>query len=258
MRVALLCSHSHDLTLRWVADGLRRLGHQAEVTHHPDLALADAAAVGYRVADSWTEAPDAVLALGSAAGLAGLVATRERATPLLLRPDRPGRRGEPALHRVESALARGVDAVLAASSTDAAALIRLGVPRDRVHLLPEAVDASSVRPASVDDDPEPVVADDDSPEAVQALLLGMAAGRPAVVADLGALPDLVADGVSGVVVPRDGVTAAVLALRADPVRRSAMGMAAADRVSACFDAPVVVEALGRTLEQVAGRVPRAA
>lgn len=258
MRVALLCSHSHDLTLRWVEDGLRSLGHRVETQHHPDLPITDAAPVGYRLADGWTAAPDAVLALGTAAGLAGLVATRERPARLLLRLDRPGRSGDPGTTRVEGALARGADAVLAAAPTDAEVLVRLGVPRSRVHLLPEAVDAAAVRPSRVEDDPVPVVALDDGAESVHALLLGMAAGRPAVVVDEGALPDLVADGVCGVVAGRDTVRVAVQALLGEPVRRSAMGMAAADRVSACYDAPVVVESLGRLLDETVRAVRRAA
>jgi hypothetical protein len=258
MRVALLCSHPHDLTLRWLVDGLRSLGHQAVTTHHPDLTLADAASVGYRLADGWTEAPDAVLGLGTAAGLAGLVATRERPAELLLRPERPGQSGDAGTRRVECALARGADAVLAASPSDAESLVRLGVPRGQVHVLPEAIDASAVRPARVEDDPEPVVADDAGTESVHALLRGMAAGRPAVVVDEGSLPDLVADGVSGVVVGRARLRDAVHSLLADPVRRSAMGMAAADRVSACYDTPVVVATLGRLLDEAVLRERRAA
>jgi glycosyltransferase involved in cell wall biosynthesis len=258
MRVVLLCSQPHDLTQRWVERGLRALGHEVETTHRPDLPLADAAPVGYRLADGWSEAPDTVLALGTAAGLAGMVATRERPAGLLLRLDRPGRSGDVETTRVEGALARGVDAVLAGSPTDVETLVRLGVPRRLLHLLPEAVDAAAVRPALVEDDPQPVVALDETPESVHALLRGMAAGRPAVVVDEGALPDLVADEVCGLVVGRDGLRAAVQSLVADPVRRASMGMAAGDRVSACYDLPVVVETLGRLLDETAGRQSRAA
>lgn len=258
MRVALLCSQPHDLTLRWVEGGVRDLGHQVETTHRPDLPLTDAAPVGYRLADGWADPPDAVLALGTAAGLAGLVATRERPARLLLRLDRPGRSGEAETTRVEGALARSVDSVLAGSPTDAESLVRLGVPRSRVHLLPDAVDAAAVRPALVEDDPQPVVAVDETAESVHALLRGMAAGRPAVVVDEGALPDLVADGVCGLVVGRDRLRAAVQSLVADSLRRASMGMAAADRVSACYDTPVVVETLGRLLDEAAGRQDRAA
>lgn len=258
MRVALLCSQSHDLTLRWVDDGLRSLGHQVETTHRLDLALTDAAPAGYQLADSWSTAPDAVLALGMAAGLAALVATRERPASVLLRLDRPGRSGDPETSRVEGALARAVDGVLAGSPTDLESLVRLGVPRGKVNLLPEAVDAAAARPVRVDDDPAPVVALDEEAESVHALLRGMAAGRPAVVVDVGGLPDLVAEGVCGVVAGRGALRGAVTSLVADPVRRSSMGMAAADRVTACYDVPVVAAALGRLLDETARRQPRAA
>jgi hypothetical protein len=258
MRVVLLCSQPNDLTLRWVEDALHRLGHRVETIHRPDLPLTDAAPVGYRLADGWPDPPDSVLALGTAAGLAGLVATRERPAGLLLRLDRPGRSGDAETTRVEGALGRSVDTVLAGSPVDAAALVRLGVPRQRLHLLPEAVDAAAVRPAQVEDDPRPVVALDETAGSLHAVLRGMAAGRPAVVVDEGALPDLVTDKVCGLVVPRAELRAAVQSLLADPVQRTALGMAAADRVSACYDLPVVAESLGRLLGERAGRQDRAA
>ncbi len=258
MRLALLCSHSHDLTLRWVEAALRSLGHEVETTHRPDLLPADAGPLGYRLVDSWTDAPAAVLALGTAAGLAGLVATRERPAHLVLRLERPGRSGDHETTRVEAALARAADTVLAASPSETEVLVRMGVPRARVHVVPEAVEGAS-HTTSGTDDPMPVVALDDSAGSVHELLRGMAAGRPAVVVDTGCLPDLVADGVCGVVVPSRGdLRSALLALSADGIRRSAMGLAASDRVNACYDAPVVTAALGRTLERVVTGATRAA
>jgi glycosyltransferase involved in cell wall biosynthesis len=98
-----------------------------------------------------------------------------------------------------------------------------------------------------------VVATDDSAAGVSAVLEGMAAGRAVVVLDRGILGDLVADHVTGLVVRTEGdLPAAVHALAADGMRREAMGMAAADRVEACFATAVVVEALGRLVDE-AGR-----
>jgi glycosyltransferase involved in cell wall biosynthesis len=78
----------------------------------------------------------------------------------------------------------------------------------------------------------------------------MAAGRPAVVVDRGVLADLVADGVSGIVVPSpDDLALTARALQADRMRCEAMGMAAADRVQACFDSSVVRPLLGRLLDE---------
>jgi hypothetical protein len=68
----------------------------------------------------------------------------------------------------------------------------------------------------------------------------------------------VADHVTGLVVrTEDDLPAAVHALATDEIRREAMGMAAADRVEACFATAVVVEALGRLVDE-AGRPAYAA
>ena len=100
-----------------------------------------------------------------------------------------------------------------------------------------------------------MVATDDGPGDVAAVLEGMAAGRPAVVRDVGVLGDLVADGVTGIVVPIHGdLRVAARALQADPMRCEAMGMAAADRAQACFDTSVAVPMLGRLLAEVRPRV----
>ena len=262
MRISLLSSQPHDLTLRWVADGFHRLGHDVETTTRPGLPLTDAGPLGHRVRDGWGTAPDVVVALGVEAGLAGMVATRGTAVPMLARIDRPGRSGDPATTRVEAALARGATGVLCASPHELADLVRHGVPRSALHLLPEAVDVASLRPDEVSaggDDPEPVAAADDTPESVHRVLRGMAAGRPAVVVAEGGLPDLVADAVCGLVVPSTAdVDRAVRALSGDGVRRAAMGMAAADRVVACFDTAVVVPALGRLLDKMVPEAQAAA
>lgn len=259
MRLTLLCTQDHDLTLRWMADGLTALGHDVQVTHRPGLPLTAAGGLGYDVADGWTDQPDAVLALGLVAGVAAVVATRERPAPVLLRLPHAGRSRDAETVRVERAVLRAATTVLAGSTSDLEALVELGTPRGRVHVVPEAVDAAPLRPAQVPDAPEPVVATDDSTESVHALLRGMAAGRPAVVRDVGSLPDLVADDVSGIVVPNGAdLRLAVAGLAADAVGRSAMGMAAADRVAACFDTTVVVPALGRLLDETVAGVLTAA
>jgi hypothetical protein len=260
VRIVLLCTRPDDLTLRWVHDGLVALDHRVDAVHRPDLPLTDAGALGHQLADAWRTAPDVVLALDTVAGVAGLVALRERPAPLVLRPDRPGR-GTADRRRVESAVARGAVAVLAASAGEAELVVtRLGAARPRVQVLPEAVDVAALRPARSLDDPEPVVVADDSPASVHTLLRGMAQGRPGVVADTGVLPDLVAEGVCGLVVParEADLRRAEQALRADTVRCSAMGMAAADRVAACFDTATVVPSLDRVLGSVRGGASTAA
>jgi glycosyltransferase involved in cell wall biosynthesis len=120
-------------------------------------------------------------------------------------------------------------------------------------VLPEPVDAGAITKTPSAGAEPVVVATDDSVADVSAVLEGMAAGRAAVVLDRGILGDLVADQVTGLVVRTEGdLPAAVHALAADGMRREAMGMAAADRVQACYATAVVVEALGRLVDE-AGR-----
>jgi glycosyltransferase involved in cell wall biosynthesis len=259
MHVSLLSTlTSGSPTTAWVRDALAACGNDVDLTEHPDLAAADAARTGHLLADSWRRRrPDVALALGWVAGLAATVAAREHPVPVAVRLPRPGR-GDPAVVRVEAALARGANLVLAPTPTDREALVRIGAPRARVHLLPEAVDTSEYASLALNPgDPVVAVADDD--ESVHDLLVAMASGRAAVVADRGSLPDLIVDGVTGIVVPDGGDPAATArALRADPLRREAMGLAAADRVAACYDTRVVTEALGRLLEEArAGRTEAA-
>jgi glycosyltransferase involved in cell wall biosynthesis len=236
-----------------LADALRGLGHDVRVVDRPDLDPSGAAALGYGLADSWDgAAPDVVVALGWLAGLAAQVATRERSVPVLLRLPRPGRSGDLAVTRVERALVRSGATLLAAAPSEAEALAVMGAARTRVRVLPETVDVATVArrdegdPAGAD----VVVVADDTPEGVAALLEAMAAGRPAVVVDRGVLADLVADGVSGIVVPSpDDLALTARALQTDRMRCEAMGMAAADRVQACFDISVVRPLLGRLLDE---------
>ncbi len=249
MRVTLLCCQSHDLTVTWVESGLQALGHDVETVHRPGLRVADAGTLGYQVADAWSAAPHAVMALDAVAGVAATVATRERSTRLVVRLPRAGRSGDPATTRVEAAVTRNAHTVLGTSAGELERLVQLGATRSRLRVLPEAVDLSSVPTGTEADDPDPVVAVDDQPEAVHDLLRGMAAGRPAVVLDVGSLPDLVAESVSGIVVPTPAdVRPALVALSTDSLRRAAMGMGAADRVAACYDTSVVVPALDRLLD----------
>jgi glycosyltransferase involved in cell wall biosynthesis len=254
MHVTLLAAlpPDQDRTRSWLPAALVALGHEVHLVDRPALPPEQAASLGYQMADSWAaQPPDVVLAVGWVAGLAAQVATRERPAPVLLRLPRPGRSGVPAVTRVERALVRSGARVLASSPSEAAVLAMLGAPRAEVRVLPEAVDAAAAGgPAAAGADP--VVVTDDSAAEITAVLEGMAAGRPAVVLDRGVLGDLVADQVTGLVVPvRRDLAAATRRLAADPMRGEAMGMAAADRVAACFHTDVVVEVLARLLEEAA-------
>ena len=259
MHVSLLSSLTPGSpTADWVRTGLSRLGHDVDAVDRPDLPPAEAAAVGHRLADSWqARTPDVVLALGWVAGLAATVAARETRVPVAVRLSRPGR-GESGVVRVEAALARGADLVLTPTPTDLEALVRIGAPRARLHLVPDAVDVASYAAGSLDPG-DPVTADSDDDLAVHALLVAMASGHAAVVTETGALPDLVVDGVTGVVVPQGGdLTLTARALAADALRRDAMGLAAADRTAACYDTGVVSASLSRLLEELPDRATAAA
>jgi glycosyltransferase involved in cell wall biosynthesis len=70
------------------------------------------------------------------------------------------------------------------------------------------------------------------------ILESYAAGVPAVVTGLGGMPELVLDGVDGVVVPMedpDALAAALLSLAAAPGRAAEMGRLGRDRLSREFD-----------------------
>jgi glycosyltransferase involved in cell wall biosynthesis len=253
MHIVLLCTlpASHDRSLGWIRDGLVALGHDVADVHRPDLPADRAADLGYAVADTWDPTPpDAVLALGWVAGVAAQVAAREHAVPVLLRLPRPGRSGDPAVTRVERALARSGATMLAQAPSEAEALARLGTRRQHLRILPEAVDVPVARVTPQAGPDDVVVVTDDDAAGLTALLQGMAAGRPAVVLDRGVLADVVADQVTGLVVsPRDDLRAAVHELRTNPLRRESMGLAAADRAQACFAADVVVPRLGRLVDE---------
>jgi hypothetical protein len=259
MQVTLLLTlpPDQDRSRPWLPDALTALGHDVHVVDRPGLEPDQAAALGYQVADTWTtRRPDVVLAVGWVAGLATQVATREVPVPVLLRLPRPGRSGSAAVTRVERALARSGARLLASSPSELAVLAGLGAPRDAIRVVPEAVDTvaagETTKTGSAGAEPV-VVATDDSAAEVSAVLEGMAGGRPAVVLDRGILGDLVADHVTGLVVRAErDLPTAVRGRAADGMRREAMGMAAADRVQACFATEVVAEALGRLVDE-AGR-----
>ncbi|HEY3495532.1 MAG TPA: glycosyltransferase, partial [Polyangiaceae bacterium] len=82
---------------------------------------------------------------------------------------------------------------------------------------------------------------------------GMAAGKPAVVADATGPALTVADGETGFVVPKGDAKALAHALRTllrDPERAAAMGAAGARRVQERYHARVAAERLGDAIDAV--------
>jgi glycosyltransferase involved in cell wall biosynthesis len=77
-----------------------------------------------------------------------------------------------------------------------------------------------------------------------AALEAMAAGRPVVATDVGALPEVVADGVTGVVVPPGEPAALAVAferLAGDPSERLRLGAAGRERAESAFGVEAMVE-----------------
>jgi glycosyltransferase involved in cell wall biosynthesis len=89
-----------------------------------------------------------------------------------------------------------------------------------------------------------------------ALLDAMACSRPVVATRTGGIPEIVEDGVTGVLVPpRDHVALAAAIVRAlnDPALRARLGAAGRARVAARFTVERMVEATARVYERVAGK-----
>ena len=75
------------------------------------------------------------------------------------------------------------------------------------------------------------------------ILEAMCFARPTVATRVGGIPEVVEDGVTGILVPFgdvDGLAAAVEGLIADPARRAEMGRAAQDRARRLFSADAIV------------------
>lgn len=90
------------------------------------------------------------------------------------------------------------------------------------------------------------------------LLEAGAAGLPAVALATGGTPDIIVDGVTGVLVEQPAALGAALArLMADPAARVRLGLAARDRIAAHFAEDVVVPRIEALYERLrAGAAPR--
>ncbi len=105
--------------------------------------------------------------------------------------------------------------------------------REDIHLLGYRPDAPALV-AGVDVCVVPSVWQDAFPNAV---LESMASGRAVIATSVGGIPDMIEDGVSGLLVPpgdEAALAAAIVTLLSDPARRAALGQAARERVAARF------------------------
>jgi glycosyltransferase involved in cell wall biosynthesis len=165
----VLASHGHRVTIYCRDDGTgqprnaiagkgvsvehvptgpaRVLGAEESARHMPDLAA--------HLARRWqVKRPDVVHAFGWTSGLAALGAVRDTDIPVvqsfgsLAAAERRQFGGAVAASRLrlETLIGRKADAVLAASSQEAADLARLSVPRPSVRVVPVAVDTAVFSP----------------------------------------------------------------------------------------------------------------
>ena len=85
-----------------------------------------------------------------------------------------------------------------------------------------------------------------------AVLETMASGKAVIATAVGGIPDMIEDGVSGLLVPpgdEAALAAAIAGLLGDPARRSALGHAARERVAARFTLTEQVSRLTALIEQ---------
>ena len=160
MRIALVAGN--DVTdaeeQRGLAAALRDAGQQ--VSEHVMDAASDAdvraAVPGFAVSlqSLWSQKrPDVVHAFGWAGGLAALVAARDAGLPvvtafgsLTVTERQHGLVPQLERARLERAIGSSSRAVIAASSEEAADLVRMGVSRRRVRVVPAGVDTSVFSP----------------------------------------------------------------------------------------------------------------
>jgi glycosyltransferase involved in cell wall biosynthesis len=88
------------------------------------------------------------------------------------------------------------------------------------------------------------------------ILEAMAAGKPVVATDVGAIPDAVADGVNGYLVPSgdaDALAGSLRALAADPAARQKLGQEARSRTQSLYSAQAALNSLLELYADVSGK-----
>jgi L-malate glycosyltransferase len=91
-----------------------------------------------------------------------------------------------------------------------------------------------------------------------AVMEAMAASRPIVATAVGGTPELIQDGVHGLLVPPEdpgALAVALIKLLADRDLRARLGRAARERIAAQYSLPQLIERIDRLYAEMTGRLP---
>lgn len=144
MSILILSSEVDPTQSADLADALRRTGRDVTLDARGPVPLQAISAIGHELADTWRASPpEVVLAHGWQAGLAVQMAVQGRPISVLQRFSGLATRGsDPKRARLESALARGADRVIASHAGQVEQLVALGVRRPAIRVVPFGVDVS--------------------------------------------------------------------------------------------------------------------
>ncbi|MBP2477357.1 glycosyltransferase involved in cell wall biosynthesis [Crossiella equi] len=149
MRIAMITDPAmsdQEPQVTRLAAGLTSAGHQVAVYTRSDRESLPMAEFSSFLAGRFrSQHPDLVHAHSWTAGLAALLASRDRRLPLVQTYHGLGTRGGDR-NTVERLLAREASLVLAGDSEEQDRLVRMGVPRTRVSVVPRGIDRERFRP----------------------------------------------------------------------------------------------------------------
>jgi glycosyltransferase involved in cell wall biosynthesis len=145
MPVLILSSESDPTQSGDLAEALNRSGRDVSLDARGPVPLHAISGIGHELGDTWNKAaPEAVLAHGWQAGLAAQMAIQGRGIPVLQRFSGLATRGsDPKRARLESALGRGADRVIASHAGQVEQLVSLGVRRPAIRVIPYGVDVTT-------------------------------------------------------------------------------------------------------------------
>jgi D-inositol-3-phosphate glycosyltransferase len=205
MKIALVLDHASSRPIPGLADSsilarelareLAASGHQVTVFSHDEQpSLGNISAFTEPLRDRWrSDTPDVVHAMHWISGLASLAASRGLGVPVVqtfpslgVAECRHGNDlGAPGAERIrlEPAIGRTANAVLAANSDDASELAQLGVPRRHINVIPCGVDTGRFLPEG------PAAERGDRPRLVTVTELGQAHALATLLRTLVKVPD---------------------------------------------------------------------